>query len=131
LTLALEDGGQTDGVAFRLPREQQHIELRLCFRREMFSTAYIARWVSVETIHGSRHAVAFIANHDFPGYAGRLTDDEIATAIAAAKGSGGSCADHLWQTLAHLEALGLNDRALAEVGRLTRARFEQTADVHY
>jgi cation transport protein ChaC len=123
LTLALEDGGQTDGVAFRFPPGQERVELELCFRREMFSTAYRARWVSIETVTGPRDAVAFVANHDFTGYAGRLTDHEIATAIASARGSGGSCADYLWQTLGQLQQLGLEDEPLKEIGRLVQAQI--------
>jgi cation transport protein ChaC len=127
LTLALENGGQTNGVAFRFPAAEVKTELELCFRREMFSTAYIARWVIVDTIDGPRDAIAFVANRDFPGYAGRLSDDEIATAIASAKGSSGSCADYLWQTLAQLKELELEDGALVEIGRLTQIRLDQIA----
>src|SRR4051794_21749929 len=49
LMLALDRGGTCRGVAFRIPAQQVRSELLLIWRREMFGTAYRARWVQVHT----------------------------------------------------------------------------------
>jgi cation transport protein ChaC len=45
-------------------------------------------------------------------YAGRLSDEEVADAIANAEGSLGNCADYLTNTAEHLEDLGILDTPL-------------------
>jgi len=55
--LALDRGGTTLGVAFRLARGEERAELLLVWRREMFTGAYHARWVILATDEGPVHAL--------------------------------------------------------------------------
>jgi glutathione-specific gamma-glutamylcyclotransferase len=126
LTLGLERGGSTEGIAYRLPEGEQQAELMLVFRREMLSDIYHARWVRIEMADGPVDALTFVVNPDQSLYAGALTDEKIAGVMASAQGALGSCADYLWQTMAHLEGLGLRDNGLEQISRLTRSRLEQT-----
>ena len=57
-------------------------------------------------IDGPVHAITFVVNPHQSRYAGAL-DEKIAEVISSARGSLGTCADYLWQTMAHLEELGL------------------------
>ncbi len=112
LTLALDRGGMTRGVAFRLPEEEERSELLLVWRREMFSGAYLARWVTLATPEGPAQAVTFVANRDNDTYAQDLEHQRAVECIAAATGPLGTCAEYLFETVAHLEELGAKDRGL-------------------
>jgi len=115
LMLALDRGGTCRGVAFRIPARDVRSELLVIWRREMFGTAYLARWVEVKTPCASVPAITFVVNRDHPRYAGKLSDAEAATRIASASGSLGTCAAYLQNTLDHLVALGIRDAALERI----------------
>jgi cation transport protein ChaC len=122
LTLGLEPGGSTEGIAYRLPAGEAQTELMLVFLREMLSDIYDARWVGIDTTDGPVHAISFVVNPHQDRYAGVLTDEHIADVISSAQGALGTCADYLWQTMAHLEELGLRDTGLEQISRLTKSR---------
>jgi cation transport protein ChaC len=124
LTLGLEQGGSTEGIAYRLPPGEERTELMLVFRREMFSHSYHARWVNIDMIDGPVHAITFVVNPHQSRYTGALTDEKIAEVISSARGSLGTCADYLWQTMAHLEELGLRDIGLEQISQLTKSRLD-------
>jgi cation transport protein ChaC len=115
LMLALDRGGVCRGVAFRIPAEQARAELLLIWRREMFGTAYLARWVPVRMVGATVPAITFVVNRATPRYAGKISDAEAAKHIATAAGSLGSCASYLKNTMAHLESLGIRDAGLQRI----------------
>src|SRR5580693_1012934 len=84
LMLALDRGGSSAGMLFRFPADTAREEVLLPWRREMFSGAYLARWVRVDTDAGPVPAATFIANRAHPGYAGRLPEAKIAERLAVA-----------------------------------------------
>jgi cation transport protein ChaC len=112
LVLGLERGGSCQGVAFHIAPEAAEEELAIVWRREMISGAYVPRWVDVHTAVGRVPAIAFVINHAHERYASFLSDDEIASAIATARGFLGPCADYLVNTVDHLAELGIHDRPL-------------------
>ncbi len=118
LMLALDRGGSAVGMLFRFPAATARTELLLPWRREMFTGAYLPRWVRVETEAGPVRAASFIANRAHPRYAGRLDEATIAAHLAVAAGSLGSCVEYLAQTLAALRAHGRTDRRLERLERL-------------
>jgi cation transport protein ChaC len=115
LMLALDRGGMCRGVAFRIPAETARSELLLIWRREMFGTAYNARWVQIRMNEASVPAVTFVVNRAHPRYAGRINDAQAAAHIATASGSLGSCASYLHNTLDHLRSLGIRDSGLQRI----------------
>jgi cation transport protein ChaC len=115
LMLALDRGGTCRGVAFRIPAEQARAELLLIWRREMFGTAYEARWVRIRTDAASVPAITFVVNRAHPRYAGRISDTKAAAHIATASGALGSCASYLHNTLDHLTSLGIQDSGLQRI----------------
>jgi glutathione-specific gamma-glutamylcyclotransferase len=123
LVLALEAGGRTEGIAYRLPPGDEKTELSLIFRREMFTDDYIPRWVTVDTDDGPLQAVAFVANPHSNRYLGSLTDEKIVAVISTARGQVGTSADYLRETVVHLDELGLRDEALSRINRLVQARL--------
>jgi len=118
LMLALDQGGSSAGLLFRFPAATARAELLLPWRREMFTGAYLARWVRVDTAGGSVMAASFVANHTHPRYAGRLEEAVIARSLAVATGSLGSCAEYLAHTLAVLRDHGLTDRSLVRLEQM-------------
>jgi cation transport protein ChaC len=115
LMLALDHGGVCRGIAFRIPAVQARQELLLIWRREMFGTAYLARWVRVRMVGGSALAITFVVNRAHPRYAGKLSDAAAARHIATAAGSLGSCASYLENTIAALQALGIRDAGMQRI----------------
>ena len=118
LMLALDRGGAAAGAFFRVPAGQARAELLLPFRREMFTYSYDARWVSVATAGETVKALTFVVNREGPLYARRLDLNLVARHVATAAGALDSSMQYLTQTLASLDALGLDDRMLRRVHRL-------------
>ena len=111
-------GWQLGGAAVPVSSGDGADELLLPWRREMFTGAYLARWVRVDCAGKSLMAASFVANHAHPRYAGRLDDTVIARSLAVATGSLGSCVEYLAHTLAVLRAHGLTDRSLERLERM-------------
>ncbi len=112
LTLGLERGGSCRGVAYRIEEGQAAHELEIVWRREMLTGAYAPRWLKLETAQGPLHAIAFLINRAHTRYAGRLPEEKIVAAIAEAHGPLGPCATYLFNTVAHLDELGIGDERL-------------------
>lgn len=115
LMLALDRGGVCRGVAFRIPAGQVRSELLLIWRREMFGTAYLARWVRVRLAGEMVPAITFEVNRAHPRYAGKLSDAQAGVHIATATGPLGSCAAYLQNTMEHLQSLGIQDAGLQRI----------------
>jgi glutathione-specific gamma-glutamylcyclotransferase len=112
LILGLERGGACRGVAYRIAAALAQDELELVWRREMATNAYCPRWVRIATKEGRGWAIAFVINSQHQRYAGLLPEDKIVESIARARGPLGTCATYLFNTAAHLEALGIRDPSL-------------------
>jgi glutathione-specific gamma-glutamylcyclotransferase len=125
LTLALERGGSCRGVLYRVAESIAAQELQILWRREMLTGAYAPRWLKVSTGEGPVHALAFLINRAHVRYAGKLPEERVITAIAEAHGPLGACATYLFNTVAHLEELGIRERKLARLRDLVRERIEQ------
>jgi cation transport protein ChaC len=121
LMLALERGGSCHGVAYRIAPEHVESELDVVWRREMLTGAYRAKWVSAQTPDGVEHAIAFAANHTHERYVRGLDTDETARLLATGAGPLGSCCDYLFDTVSHLEALGIRDKRMESLVERVRA----------
>ena len=117
LMLALDRGGSCAGILFRVAAAHARDELLLVWRREAFTSAYSARWVTAQTSEGPVRAVTFVANRLYQRYAGRLDEQEIAACLASASGTLGSCREYLTETVAALQSVGLHDRVLERLQR--------------
>ena len=117
LMLALDRGGSCSGVVFRIRREQADEELEIIWEREMISGSYKPRWLEVRTPAGPVQAVAFVVNRAHDRYTGDLPEPEVVETLAAAKGPLGSSCEYLYNTAAHLEAMGISDRNLKRLSR--------------
>jgi cation transport protein ChaC len=130
LIMALDRGGQCKGVVYRLAGDTAAAQLGRLVRREMpvrpaseTAPTNVPRWITVETDRGPVRAVAFVVNPKGGIYVGRLPLEQVADVLARACGHRGSCAEYLYNTVAHLEARGIRDRNLWRLQHLVAERI--------
>lgn len=114
LMMALERGGQCDGVVYRLPDGDRIAQIERLLRREISSVESMdsVRWLTVMTPSGRCNALVFWAGGTAERMAHRQPLESVAKILASACGHVGSCAEYLFNTVSHLEQLGIRDRNL-------------------
>ena len=121
LVMGLARGGSCYGMAFMVERRRVPQTLLALWHREMRNRTYHPRLVSVRADRQWIRALAFTVDPDHANYAGELSVEEIARRIARCHGQRGPNIDYFLNTVAHLEALGVRDRRLANVLTAVRA----------
>lgn len=115
LMLALDRGGACQGVAFRIAAANVREELMLLWRREMLSGAYEPRWVTA-LVNGTRQrALTFVVNRRHERYVRTLSSEQVAHHLSTARGSLGTNLAYFESTCAALQALGIQDAAIARL----------------
>ncbi len=110
LALALEEGdGTCQGVTFRLAPDHALAGLESLWARELLTSIYRPRWLTVTAEDRAVTAISFVVKKADAQYAGALPAAEQAAIIAAAQGKLGSCRDYLANTVAELAALGIDE----------------------
>jgi cation transport protein ChaC len=123
LVLGLERGNYCEGIAYRLPIDDNlESELLLLWRREMVVGSYIPTWVKAQKVDGEIEAIAFTVNCQHPVYVNNLSTAKIVQSIATARGMLGSSAEYLSYTVQGLLAEGIEDRHLLELDRLVKGK---------
>lgn len=127
LMLALDRGGRCKGVLYRLPPDAVEANLELLCRREMGHkpSAFPPRWVTVGTEGGPVRAVTFCIDRKSGRYVAGLTEAEVADVLARAVGARGSMAEYLFNTVSHLETMGIHDPHLWRLQELVAARLDE------
>lgn len=126
LMLALERGGSCTGFAMRLDPGRAAADLLTLLRREVPYTVLLdnMRWITLETHDGPLRALVFHAGPTGIAVSSRLPLPVVAARLARACGEAGSCAEYLYNTVAHLEAEGLRDRNLWRLQTLVADEIE-------
>jgi cation transport protein ChaC len=125
LVLGLDRGGRCRGVAYRIAAERAENELRLIWRREMMTGAYVPRWVQVSDGGTAFRAITFTINRAGASYAGRLSPETIIDRLTTCHGRMGPGIDYLLHTAEALRACGIADRHLQQLCDLAQARKAQ------
>ncbi len=125
LTLALEPGGSSKGIAFRIAGKDVEQELKIVWNREMIGGSYVPKIVRLQTEKAPIQAIAFVMNRAHENYAGKLDPELVAKTIAGATGPLGKCEDYLFNTVSHLDELGLTDHKLSRLARMVKTLNEQ------
>jgi cation transport protein ChaC len=99
-------------MAFRVPAAEGEETLDYLFEREMLTGIYHASWRSAETREGAIRVMTFVVDRNHRQYAGNLGHDAMVALILQGCGDRGPCLQYLENTVHHLRALGLEDRAL-------------------
>jgi len=124
--MALDRGGQTEGVAYQLPPDEIEANLGKLFRREMRAKPdpMLPVWVDVQTGKGSVRAITFVIDRAGRYYVGGLSVERTADVLAVAAGHQGSMADYLYQTVKGLSDLEIHDLHLWHLQELVAERIE-------
>lgn len=116
LMLALEPGGCSEGIAYRLAPDQVRSELSILWNREMIAGVYRAQWVPTVLRDGRTvTAITFVVDTAHCQYCGDLPIERAAHHIAFAEGRRGACRDYLANTAAHARALHIHDSYIEEL----------------
>lgn len=125
--MCLDPGGQCEGVVLRLPEQGIAGLIEKLLRREVSRRAGLeaVRWIDVETAVGPLRALTFYAGPaELDSYAANRPLSEVAHGLARACGHWGSGADYLYNTVSHLEQLGIHDEGLWRLQELVAAEIE-------
>jgi cation transport protein ChaC len=125
LMMAMDRGGQCQGILYRLPAHSLQDQMGKLFRREFTvkPANSMPRWIKVMTDEGPVTALAFVMNRQSPAYVGRLAPEDVAAILAKSCGHWGSGAEYLHNTVMHLEENGIHDRNLWRLQKLVAARI--------
>jgi cation transport protein ChaC len=117
LVLGLDQGGDCDGVAFRISEDAVETELTMLWKREMLAAAYVPRWLDLLDREGRRFGfgIAFTIDPACERYDGHLQREEIVRRLATASGALGSSADYLFRTCDGLRGHGIRDQDLEQL----------------
>jgi cation transport protein ChaC len=120
LMMALDRGGRCTGVVFRLPEDDRLAQISRLVRREILfkEDLDMVRWIPVRTDLGVVRGLVFWAGPKGYGISLKLPLEKVAWTLARACGHAGSCAEYLYNTVSHLEALGIRDSNLWRLQQL-------------
>jgi cation transport protein ChaC len=126
LMMALDRGGACRGMLYRLPDDGLEDELHKLIRREMsmVPSAFPWRFIEVATDDGPIRAMTFPIDRKSGRYVAGLSDEELADILAKARGSRGSMAEYIFNTVTMLESLGIHDRNLWRMQELVAERID-------
>lgn len=116
LVLALDphEDAFCNGLAFRVPDAEAEATIAYLRDRELISSAYVERRLGIALDDGSEvTALVYVVDTDHVQYVGGMPLEEQAEIIATAVGGRGPNTEYLWNTVAHLEELGIGDADLA------------------
>lgn len=129
--LALKEGGQTTGLAFRLPEDRLHEELELLWKREMLTGCYIPIWSELTLDNGdSVTALAFVMDPCHPFFEADTRSQVIAPLIACASGPLGTNTQYLFALEQELNNYGMQDDCMVELVKKVRQLIQGRAAVN-
>ena len=115
LVLALDEteGAACTGLALRVLDENVADTIGYLRERELISSAYVERLLPLTLARGDEvTALAYVVDTRHEQYVAHLTLEEQAVIIARATGGRGPNTEYLWNTVSHLEELGIADADL-------------------
>jgi glutathione-specific gamma-glutamylcyclotransferase len=129
LMMALDEGGETEGLLLQLDPSTAEADLHELWKRELLSDIYVPQWLDLDTsaVEGAppvSRAIVFVGNRRHGRYTS-LDDGAAAAMIAKAEGSAGRCSDYLFDTANHLEQLGIVDAPIARLAQLVRTLVQE------
>lgn len=115
LMAALDEGGQCDGLVFRIAAGDVEEESGILWRRELIGPAYLPLFRPVETAHGPVEALIFAADHSAPLICPDICREDQIRYIATGAGFLGTSLQYLENIVAQFAALGIEDRAVTQL----------------
>ncbi|WP_321965052.1 gamma-glutamylcyclotransferase [Paraburkholderia sp. J7] len=132
--LALEPGGQVEGLAYRLTESDLMAELRLLWAREMGSGVYQPTWETLQLADGSvANAIVFVADSNQPLFECDASVPTVAHLAAKATGRLGSNAEYILNLQDALRVQQITDDYVDAIARELRsahpAHVQSTAPI--
>jgi len=126
LMMALDHGGRCDGVALRADDiDRGELMTKMIFREiDYLEDRRSVRWINVRIKRESVKALVFYAGPKGPAVKRKLPLEEVAKTLAGACGTAGSCAEYLYNTVLHLEEMGIRDRNLWRLQELVALELQ-------
>ena len=124
LVLALDPapGASCSGLAFRVTEGEEAATLCYLRDRELVSSAYLEETHRLALEDGREvAALAYVVDTAHAQYCGGLDLETQARIIARAVGGRGPNTEYLWNTVTHLEELGIEDAELSWLADRVRA----------
>lgn len=119
--LGLTPGGETTGLAYRLPEDSLREELELLWKREMLTGCYRPLWCELECAEGGYlTALVFVINPDHPLLEQDTCIQSVAPLIARARGPLGTNAQYLFSLERELQHYGMPDDHLIALAQRVR-----------
>lgn len=112
LVLALDpsETASCAGLALRVTDGEETTAIDYLRERELISSAYVERLLPVTLATGEVvDALTYVVDTTHEQYVAHLSLDEQAEIIARATGGRGPNTEYLWNTVSHLEELGIRD----------------------
>lgn len=123
LVLALDPHPRAScrGLAFRIPGGEEGGTLQYLRERELISSAYVEQTHDLALDDGRQvKALTYVVDTGHVQYCGGLDLELQARIIAAAVGGRGPNTEYLWNTVAHLRELGIDDPELVWLSERVR-----------
>lgn len=120
LALAEENGATCTGVVYRVAEGDEADVLTYLRDRELISSAYLERYVTVTTDDGKRvEAVTYVIDPDHDQFCDFPLETQ-AQMIASAIGERGPNCEYLWNTMDHLDQMGIRDADMTWLAQRVR-----------
>lgn len=125
LVLGLDRGGSCRGMAFRVDRADWEETVAYLRAREQVTMVYRETSRQVDLEDGSKRrvpALCYVVDRAHPQYAGDLPLEQKLRCVLTGVGRGGPNPEYVFNTLDHLEEMGISDPGLEELGRALREK---------
>lgn len=120
LVLGLDRGGSCRGLAFRVAPANVHETLAYLWDREMISAVYRPAYLPVRLAGGQVHACTFVAQRHHEQYCRQTALEAAAQVIRHSCGRNGRNCEYLFNTVLHLDELGIRDTPLHRLADMVR-----------
>jgi len=123
LVLGLDQGGSCRGVAFKVAAKNASSVVEYLREREQVTMVYKEAYRPIRLLAGdgtSQTALCFVVDRNHDQYAGVLDADHQARLVRQGRGQSGENPDYVFNTVTHLEELGVHDTNLLRVRALLK-----------
>jgi glutathione-specific gamma-glutamylcyclotransferase len=123
LVLGLEQGGECEGVAYRVAGALKSATMQYLRERELITDVYIETLAAIETRDGLRcEAYTYVADPAHAQFVANWDEAEAVEVIARACGIAGANAEYALNTAVNLAAIGVRDPLIERVAAALRRR---------
>ncbi|MDG2312469.1 MAG: gamma-glutamylcyclotransferase [Alphaproteobacteria bacterium] len=120
LVLGLDKGGSCKGVLYKVSAKNAKSVVNCLIKREMVTSVYHPRWVSVHFNDKVVRAHTYTPAHKHIQYAGKLKANIAARYIRNSKGVSGTNIEYLINTITYLQKLNINASKFVDLLELVK-----------